>query len=245
MTTLNSPKTNPSSAPPPNRTQLQPGGLHSTFDMSLFSFDPSAQTPVSQPRLPIFENSLSVKQRPMSGLSPSSCYLMTSGTIGSTPESNSHYDPSSPYLNRLDQWGSSSPPAGDTMSGISGNNTPGFDTLDDLPDLCDDPLDNLTGEFAESSKYLPSPRLTVSPAPVHGSVEVTLDIHSIDFIQSDIIVKVDQASVDTNMQDISEGHHYRSSNKNLKNRSARKISWWRSGLNDLWNSSHVKPVRVV
>jgi hypothetical protein len=88
---------------------------------------------------------------------------------------------------------SASPSALDMMNGISGNTTPGFETLEeDIPDLGDDYRTNCipsalapdeTPSLATiSNAYPPSPRLTISPhpGPVQNSPTVKIEHHSWD-----------------------------------------------------------------
>jgi len=126
------------------------------FDASLFLMDGNASGPVSQPLRPGLPNVVSLAR------SPSAPYSTGSPSAAATPDSRNSHD--SGYL---DPRGSSSPSA--HGMGISGSTTPGFETLEDLPDLginipeLEDDRFGLPPNSAGSSGYPPSPRLTASP----------------------------------------------------------------------------------
>lgn len=139
------------------------------FDGSLFLLDGNASTPVSQPLRPALPSMASHAR------SPSAPYSTGSPGAAATPDSHNSYDSS-----YLDPRGSSSPSAHEI--GISGNTTPGFETLEDLPDLginipeLEDERFGLPPNSAGSNGYPPSPRLTASPHPgaAQLSPEVTI-----------------------------------------------------------------------
>jgi hypothetical protein len=163
------------------------------FDGTMFLLDPHSPNSVSQPLRPALPNMSSPAINGASARSPSvSCTAPSPTDSGATPDSHASYG-SSGYL---DPRSSSSPSSHDMMSGISGSTTPGFETLEDLPegfpDLGDEvmfrinslPTVNIPDQEDErigiplnsagSSGYPPSPRLTASPHPAHMSPKVTI-----------------------------------------------------------------------
>ncbi|KAF8251395.1 hypothetical protein K440DRAFT_84555 [Wilcoxina mikolae CBS 423.85] len=165
-----------------------PNSPRHIFDSSMFLIDPSAQNTVSQPYKPAIPP-MSPHRRTKNGVStqsPSLHYSSSSpASTDAISDSNSSYNTSS----YLDPRSSSSPSAHDMTNGISGNTTPGFETLEDLPELQDigndlfnrinslptvnlpEPEDESNGPPPNSAGYPPSPRLTVSP---HPSPKVTI-----------------------------------------------------------------------
>jgi len=149
------------------------------FDGSLFLLDGNASSPVSQPLRP----ALPVTSHAQS---PSAPYSTGSPGVAATPDSHNSYDSS-----YLDPRGSSSPSAHEV--GISGNTTPGFETLEDLPEFeinipeLEDERFGLPPNSAASSGYPPSPRLTTSPHPVAAQLSPKVTISSSSDCSSPII----------------------------------------------------------
>jgi hypothetical protein len=129
---------------------------------------------------------------------------------GATPDSHTCYDSSS----YLDPRSSASPYSQETLNGISGNTTPGYDILGEVSGVLDihdlservnslptlnipdqehqeDVEFGIPPNSAGSSGYPPSPRLTASPSPAHMSPKVTTSRPSYN---SPIVVKLEPST---------------------------------------------------
>jgi hypothetical protein len=199
-----------------------PSNPRHIFDSSMFLMDPAAPNTVSRPFRPALANpsSMSPHRRTRNGVSAQSPSLhYSSPSPAAISDSNSSYDTGS----YLDPRSSSSPSAHDMMSGISGNTTPGFETLGDvdLPEFQDigndlfnrinslptvnlpEPDDESNGPQPNLAGYPPSPRLTVSP---HSSPKVT--ISSLACNTSSPVVKIEHSTPENHRSPYS---HHRSS----------------------------------
>jgi hypothetical protein len=152
--------------------------------------------------------------RPMNSLSAQSPSVYNTvaspADSGATPDSHTCYDSSS----YLDPRSSASPYSQDTLNGISGNTTPGYDILGEVSGVLDihdlservnslptlnipdqehqeDVEFGIPPNSAGSSGYPPSPRLTASPSPAHMSPKVTTSRPSYN---SPIVVKLEPST---------------------------------------------------
>ncbi|TGZ77963.1 hypothetical protein EX30DRAFT_174089 [Ascodesmis nigricans] len=147
-----------------------------TFSTNLFMLDPTAESTVSQPFQAAFS---SVRPAVQHGVKreasspPMGMERRQGPALAASPTSMSQRSIYSPGDGYLDPVAPAATPTGINLGGYSGGTTPGFDTLEELPDF--NRVDTLpdedrmsiasdAGSSAEPEHRLPpSPRLTTSP----------------------------------------------------------------------------------
>lgn len=205
------------------------------FDNHLFCLDSTAEDTVSRPyipALPVMHSSASPRMNGAHARSVSLPHNSASPVYRSeTPDSSFNYYRSQQYL---DPRSSLSPPPHEN----SGNTTPGFETLDDLPEGFPDELfgrinslpmaaannlptvnipeteilaAGLVPNSAGSSGYLPSPRQTASPYSHPFSPKVTISRSPSGRRYCSPAVKVEHRSPDIHHQNIPYFNHRSSS----------------------------------